>query len=242
MTAGKFTIPNHVAIIPDGNRRWAKRRSLKPWKGHDVGARRTEELIKEAFNVGIRHLTFWGSSRDNIQKRPLVEKRVLLSIYGQYFKKLIESDEVYEKQVRIDIIGKWKKQFPKKLVNILSEAVERTKHHSKYFLTFLLAYNGDDDIIFAAQKLVEKAHLLKKQFKVTKSELKSQLMTSRIPNVDLLIRTGVENDPHNSTGFLMWQTRNTQYYFSDLMYPDFSASEFRKAVKNFSKRARRFGS
>ncbi len=241
MTEDRFIIPDHVAIIPDGNRRWAKRKSLKPHEGHDAGAQITEDLIKEAFNIGIRHLTFWGSSRDNIQKRPLIEKRALFNIYKQYFKKLIESDEVYEKKVHINIIGKWKEQFPKNLADMLSETVEKTKHHSKYFLTFLLAYNGDDDIILAAQKLVEKAHLLKKRFKVTKSELRSQLMTSLLPNVDLLIRTGVESDPHNSTGFLMWQTRNAQYYFSDLMFPDFSASEFRKVVEDFSKRARRFG-
>lgn len=235
------TLPDHIAIIPDGNRRWAKERGLKPWDGHYEGAERTEEIIKEALKLEIKNLTFWGSSEDNLRKRPLAERRALLGIYEEYFKRLIDAKEIFEKQARINVLGRWKEQFPKKLVNILSEGIEKTKDHSKYFLTFLLAYNGDDDVLFAMQKLVDKASSLKEKFTVTGEKFKENLISAPLPDVDLLIRTGVDGDPHNSTGFLMWQTKNSQYYYSDLMFPDFDAAAFGNAIEDFSKRGRRFG-
>lgn len=236
-----YNIPNHIAIVPDGNRRWARKNGLKPWQGHVEGAKRTEELVKKTFELGIVYLTFWGSSEDNLKKRPLVEKKALLDIYEKYFKKLISSKDIFEKEIRINIVGRWREQFPKNLVSILTDGIEKTKDHSKYFLTFLLAYNGDDDMITAAQNIQKHAASKEKQDLITKNNFSKYLMSSMIPDVDLLIRTGVENDPHNSTGFLMWQTKSSQYYFSDKMFPDFQTDNLLKAIENFSKRARRLG-
>jgi len=234
-------IPNHIAIVPDGNRRWARDRNMKPWDGHEAGAKKTEELIKKAIDLGINHLTFWGSSEDNLKKRPLAEKRALLGIYERYFKKLLSSEDVFDNKARINIVGRWKKQFPKNLVKILVEGIEKTKLHSKHFLTFLLAYNGDDDVIYAANKISSASSKNNQKINITKNNFSSFLLSSELPDVDLLIRTGVEDDPHNSVGFLMWQTRNSQYYYSDKMFPDFGAPELEKAIKDFSKRARRLG-
>ena len=228
-------IPNHIAIVPDGNRRWARKNNLKPWQGHTEGAKRTEELVKNAFENGIKNLTLWGSSEDNLKKRPLSEKRALLDIYEKYFKKLISSKDVFDKKIRINVIGRWREQFPKHLITILSDGIEKTKEHSKYFLTFMLAYNGDDDVILAAQNIQNSKE------KITKHNFSNYLMSSAVPDVDLLIRTGVEDDPHNSAGFLMWQTKNSQYYFSNKMFPEFKAEDLTKALENFSKRARRLG-
>lgn len=242
MVSDTKTIPNHIAIIPDGNRRWARQRALKPWEGHHKGAERIEEIVKEALSLKVKYFTFWGSSEDNLRKRPLSEKKALLNIYEEYFERLVNSKEIFEKKARINVLGRWREQFPKKLVGILSEGIEKTKNHSDYVLTFLLAYNGDDDVLFATQKIVDNAIASSKNnFRVTAEDFKESLLTSSLPNVDLLIRTGVNNDPHNSAGFLMWQTMNSQYYFSDLMFPDFNAKSFRAAIDDFTKRGRRFG-
>ncbi len=234
--------PIHVAIVPDGNRRWAKSHNLKPWEGHSHGAQMIEDIANEALRLKIKCITFWGSSEDNLQKRPIQERKALLKIYEQYFKKLIQSDDVYKNKTQINVIGKWKEQFPKKLIRIFNEGIEKTKDHSNYFLNFLLAYNGSNDMLGAVRK-VARSFCDKGNFEdISSKSIRSNLMTSMLPDVDLLIRTGVENDPHNSVGFLMWQTQNSQYFFSNKMFPDFGAKEFREAIEDYSQRARRMGS
>ena len=232
-------LPNHVAIVPDGNRRWARAKNFKPWKGHYESAERLEEIAREAFNLGVKNLTFWGSSVNNLTKRPLLEKRALLDVYEKYFRKLIADKDIYEKEIQINILGKWNEQFPPNLKKILKEGIVKTKNHSKKFLNFLLAYNGDDDMLHAINKINKNESFRNK--KITSKTLRSNLLTSNLPDVDLIIRTGVQGDPHNSVGFLMWQTQNSQYYFTKKMCPDFSKNDFKKALIDFSKRNRRLG-
>lgn len=234
-------IPFHVAIVPDGNRRWAKQKGLKPWEGHEEGAKMIEKISQEALKLGITHITFWGSSVDNLTKRPLEEKRALLGIYERYFKKLIEGEDIYKNGTRINILGRWEQQFPERLKSILRSGIEKTRQHTHNFLNFLLAYNGDDEIIEAMKRIVRRVRSSEQDFEIDEQTLKESLFTSELPDVDLLIRTGVQGDPHNSAGFMMWQTRNAQYYFSEKMFPDFTAEEFRKAVEDFANRVRRFG-
>ena len=236
-----ITLPEHIAIIPDGNRRWARMNNLSQWKGHKEGADRIEEIVREALNLGVKYLTFWGSSADNLAKRPFQEKKALLEIYEEYFQKLINSKEIYESQAKIIILGDWRNQFPGKLKDILEEGVEKTKNHSKHVLCFLLAYNGDDDMLHAVKTLVGKAQKATKKIVVTKEMIKDNLMTAQLPNVDFVIRTGVQDDPHNSAGFLMWQTQNTQYDFSSVMFPQFTKEVFKESLQKFSSRVRRLG-
>lgn len=234
-------IPNHVAIVPDGNRRWAKRLGLEAWEGHEQGAKVIEQISERALKLGVKYITFWGSSVDNLKKRPLQEKRALLNLYEKYFKRLIESEDIYTNQTRINIFGRWEEQFPSSLKNILLKGIEKTKKHTNNFISFLLAYNGDDEIIEAMKRIVQKVRSSKEDLLVGPELFVDNLMTGQLPDVDLLIRTGVESDPHNSAGFLMWQTRNAQYHFSNKMFPDFTAEEFQKAIDDFSNRVRRFG-
>ncbi len=231
----------HVAIIPDRNRHWARERGLKPWLGHREGAKRIEEITRKALEMGIKQLTLWGSSKDNLTKRPLEEKRELLSIYEEYFKKLLQSSDIFDNEVKIKVLGRWREQFPGKLIKTLKEGIEKTKSHSRHFLNFLLAYNGDDDVLVAAERLVKKAAEKGEEFKVTAERFQEQLLTGSLPPVDLIIRTGVEGDPHNSAGFLMWQTQNSQYYFTPKKFPDFGPAEFEEAIADFQNRSRTFG-
>lgn len=229
-------IPNHIAIIPDGNRRWAAVKGLKPWEGHEEGAKTMEKLVRKAFDLGIKQLSFWGSSLENLKKRPLQEKKALLRIYEEYFQKLMESEDIHKNQTRINIIGRWEEQFPEKLKKILKDGIERTKHYKNYALNFFLAYNGDDEMIEAISKIVKKVDKYKN---ITAEIIKDNLMTRELPPVDYLIRTGGE--PHLSAGFMMWDIANSQLYFSPKNFPDFSGTDLEKAIEDYGKRGRRLG-
>jgi undecaprenyl diphosphate synthase len=229
-------LPKHVAIIPDANRRWARERGLAPWKGHEVGADNFEKLITYSLKKGITCLSIWGSSIDNLTKRPFEEKRALLDIYRHYFTKMLEGREIYENEVRVNFVGRWEEQFPDSLKKIIYEVIKKTEHYQKRFLNFMLAYGGTDDMLLAVQKINEK---YQKGIKITAEMIKENLMTANLPPVDYMIRTGGE--PHNSAGFMMWDTADAQLYFSNEKFPDFNEEKFQEALEEYSKRQRRFG-
>jgi len=229
-------IPNHVAVIPDGNRRWAASQGLKSWDGHDEGAKNIEKLVRLALKKGVRCITFWGSSVDNLTKRPLEEKLALLRIYEEYFKRLISSSDIVENEVRINVIGRWREQFPNSLVKIIQDGIEKTRNNKKNILNFMLAYSGVDEMIQAMQNIVEKCE---SNIKITKEVIKNNLMTAEIPPVDYIIRTGGE--PHNSSGFMMWDAADAQLYFSEKMFPAFGENEFESALEEYGNRKRRLG-
>jgi undecaprenyl diphosphate synthase len=230
------SIPFHVAIIPDGNRRWAKDRGLKPWDGHEEGARNFEKLINYSLDYGISVLSIWGSSMDNLIKRPLLEKKALLEIYRRYFNRLLEGKEIYENEVKVNIIGRWEEQFPDSLKSLLYEVIDKTKHFKKRALNFMLAYSGTDDMREAIQRINDK---YEKGTKISEEIIKENLMTAEFPPVDFLVRTG--GQPHNSTGFMMWDLANSQYYFSEDLFPDFTVDKYKESLEEYSRRQRRFG-
>lgn len=228
--------PTHLVLIPDGNRRWARKRGLQPWEGHREGAKNLEELIRTAFKEEVKCFSIWGSSMDNLIKRPMKEKIVLLKIYKVYFKKILEGTEVYENEVKVNFIGRWEEQFPQYLKKILYEIIEKTKHFKKKTLNFMLAYSGTDDMLQAIEKINNKYKAGKK---ITAEVVKENLMTSFLPPVDFMIRTGGE--PHNSNGFLMWESANSQLYFSKDLFPDFDSKKLKEALNEYARRGRRFG-
>jgi undecaprenyl diphosphate synthase len=227
------TLPRHVVIIPDGNRRHAKELGREPWYGHELGAKNTELLIKRAHKLGIRELSFWGSSLENLRKRPLDETRALLRIYETYFQELASNKDIHESKVRVRFIGRWAEQFPESLKKILFAIESATEKYTEYGLNFLLAYSGDDDMLQAIEALS-----LSKS-KVTRDSLKAALMTRELPAVDFLIRTGGE--PHLSAGFMMWDVANAELFFSESLYPAFDEKAFEEAIIDYGRRARRHG-
>jgi undecaprenyl diphosphate synthase len=231
------TLPLHVAIVPDGNRRWATTRGLDPWEGHEVGAQNTERLIRKARELGIRHMSFWGSSLENLKKRPLLETQALLRIYETYFTKLSASEDIHKDRARINFIGHWEEQFPASLKKVLHKCIEATKDYGEYFLNFFLAYSGDDEMLQAIRAIASKYG--ENAGAITPEVVKEHLMTRELPPVDLLIRTGGE--PHLSAGFMMWDVADSQLYFSEKNYPDFDEREFALAIEDYETRARRFG-
>ena len=236
----KEKLPNHVAIVPDGNRRWARKKGLAPWRGHLAGAKKTEEQVQVAFDLGLKCLSWWGGSYNNLTKRAKIEINNLFRIYERYFKKLIKKKEIYQNEVKVSVIGRWREILPKSGIKAAEELIKATENHNKRKLNFFIAYDGTHEMIFAIKSIVKETRK-NKSIKVTPDLLKEHLWTKDLPPVDLLIRTGSNDDPHNSSGFMMWLTANSQLYFPKGFYPDFGKNEFIKAIEEFQRRERRLG-
>lgn len=233
-----MNLPEHVVIIPDGNRRWAKEKSRPFYFGHREGAKRVEEVIKSAFDLKIHCLTVWGCSVNNLKDRGEIEVSFLFRLFEKMFSKLIHSKTVFREKVKVDVLGKWREVFPRNLKKITEKVVEKTKNHDGSHLTFLMAYSGTDEMM----KTVESISNLKAEnpkLAVNEKLIKENLWTRELPPVDLVIRTGGE--PHWSAGLMMWDIAEAQFYFTRVLWPDFSAEEFKKALNYYSKTERRFG-
>ncbi|HNY35838.1 MAG TPA: polyprenyl diphosphate synthase [Candidatus Pacearchaeota archaeon] len=229
-------IPNHVAIIPDGNRRWAKKRNLATFLGHEKGSDTSEKIIEKALEMKIPYLTIWGSSLDNILKRSKSEVNCLFKIFEKEFNKLAENENVHKNKVKVEVIGKWREYFPESTKKAIENTIKKTKNYDKYLITFLMAYNGTDEMIDCIKKIKEK------RGEVNEKTIIENLWTKDLPPVDLLIRTGCENDPHLSAGFMMWHTAYSQLYFTNKYFPDFKEKQFEEAIRDYIERDRRKGS
>jgi len=237
---GRERLPKHIAIIPDGNRRWAKKTGLAVWFGHESGAKSSENIFKTANELGIYSLTFWGGSYDNLTKRPKIEIAFLGKVYKRNFEKLLETKEIFTDKVKVNIFGFWEKLLPANVKKPMQEIIEKTKNHRNRFLNFLIGYNGTLEMIEAVKKIVGRARQ-DKNLEVTSALIKENLWTCDLPPVDLVIRTGLAGDPHWSNGFMMWDTADSQYYFTATLWPEFTPEEFKKAIENYAQRERRMG-
>jgi len=230
---------SHIAIIPDGNRRWAKRRGIPLNEGHRIGAKTTQKIFEKALELKIPYLTFWAASYDNLIQRSKNEVNFLIKLITEEFQKLMDDARVHQNEVKIRILGRFKEILPPKTLKIIEKLIEKTEKYKLFSLTFLLAYNGTDEMLSAIREIVRFAG--KRAIKVSGDLIKNFLWTKDLPPVDLVIRTGCEGDPHNSAGFMMWHTAYSQYYFTKTLFPDFTPKEFEKVVKDFLKRERRLG-
>ena len=233
-------IPKHVVVIPDGNRRWAKKRGFEPWVGHRVGAKTFEKILDKVLELKIPYLTFWGGSFDNLTKRSKIELNFLFKVYTGQFKRIANDKRIHRNRVKIDVLGRWQEILPPETQKAIEKAKEATKNYNNYFLTFLLGYNGTDEMRACIQKIVNLA-AKEKTIKVTEKLIKENLWAKDLPPVDLVIRTGCEDDPHLSAGFMMWDTAYSQLYFTRTFLPAFTPKEFEEIIKDYSERERRLG-
>ena len=231
-------IPCHVAIIPDGNRRWAKKSMLPPIKGHQRGADILGDILEAAFDLGITHFSFWGESKSNIRKRSRIASKSLEKIFKKSFNDLENEKKIHEWEVKINVFGQWREMLGRETKQAILSATEVTKNYNRRTLNFFIAYNGTEEILHAISKIVKKSKR-DPELRVTPELLKNNLFTYDLPPVDLLIRTGGE--PHLSMGFMMWDIANVQLYFPDKLWPEFTPGDFKKVIEDYSKRRRRFG-
>lgn len=222
---------NHLAIIPDGNRRWARKKGLQAWQGYTEALYKSD-VIKTAFNLGIKYTTLWLGSYNNLTERPKEELFVLERVLKELAEKITNDIETKEKQIKVRCLGEWRNLLKKDTIDAFNKAEETTKNYNNNNLTLLVGYNGDREMIRAIKNITDCKN-------ISPEILKQNLWTKDLPPVDLVIRTAGE--PHLSTGFMMWDIKDAQLYFSEKLWPDFTSEDLIKAVEDYETRQRRFG-
>jgi undecaprenyl diphosphate synthase len=226
-------IPNHIAIIPDGNRRWARARGLHTFDGHKRGFDRATELGRAARDWGVHTVTLWGFSTENWD-RTKEEINYLMKLY----EKLVDDylQEAKENKVKLVHLGR-KDRLPKVLLKKIAQAEEETRDNGKYIMNVALDYGGHDDIIRAVKKMIED--------KVKPEDVNKKLFEKYLdtkdqpyPYVDLMIRTSGEQ---RTSGFLLWQSEYNEFYWECGHFPDFTPNKLKEAILDYSRRRRRFG-
>ncbi len=231
-------LPRHVAVIPDGNRRWAKARLLPSFMGHQKGAEMIEKILEHSLQLGIECFTFWGCSVTNVTERDPKEVAFLYTLFERYFTKLLKAKVLHEHQVRVRMLGAWPRYFPESCQAVMRELEGVTQKYNKHHLTFLLAYSGYDEMLIAAGALAEERSK-NSDFVIDAESLKQRLLTRDLPVVDLVVRTGGE--PHWSSGFMMWDTGDALLYFTEKPWPAFTPAQFDKALAFYGATERRKG-
>lgn len=226
-----ITVPQHIALICDGNRRWAKQRGLPSMEGHRAGFDKVVKIAKASREFGVKYLTVWMFSTENWY-RDESEVTYLMDLFRRSFTKFGKS--FHKDKVRFTHLGR-KDRLPKDIVEMLLQMEEDTKNYDKYFLNLALDYGGQDEILRAIKKGTESGldmtDLSTKQFETL-------LDTSDFPPPDLIIRTSGEQ---RLSGLMSWQSAYSEYYFTAVNLPDFDAQELYAAILEYSYRNRRFG-
>ncbi|MBU1122256.1 MAG: isoprenyl transferase [Candidatus Omnitrophica bacterium] len=228
-------VPNHIAVIMDGNGRWAKKRGLPRVYGHRKGSQRVKEILREAKKLGVRSLTVFAFSTENWD-RPKKEIEYLFSsmaeFLGKYEKELMKDD------ICLRMIGR-RDRIPKKSIKKISMIENLTKNNKSFCFNIALDFGGRWDITEAARKIIKDCEDKKISFsQITEDVFSKYLSLGDIANPDLLIRTSGEQRISN---FLLWDLAYAEFYFPEVCWPDFDVKQLRKALKIYSERDRRYG-
>tara|TARA_B100000965_G_C19592682_1_gene758645 strand:- start:1141 stop:1815 length:675 start_codon:yes stop_codon:yes gene_type:complete len=217
----------HVAIIMDGNGRWGKKRGKSRNYGHEAGLNTVEKIIKASIKNKIKYLTLYAFSTEN-WKRPKNEINFLFKLLENFLKNKI--DDLHEKQIKLKIIGK--KNFYKRLNDILNFSENKTSKNSKLQINLALNYGSKNELVHAFKILK------KKRINVNEFNISNNLFTKNIPDPDLLIRTG---NTHRLSNFLLWQISYSEIFFEKKLWPDFNEKDYNKIINKFKKTKRNFG-
>ena len=225
----ELKIPEHIAIIMDGNGRWAKKRGLPRIAGYYKGAEVAEDIVEFSIELGIKHLTLFAFSTEN-WARPKEEVEALFELLRRYLQ--TKKEKLYKLGVRVRFIGR-RNRISGELLKLMEDIEEESRDFKKFFLNIAIDYGGRDDILRAVKKAI----------KLQREDINEELFSSLLdlscsPDPDLLIRTAGEKRISN---FLLWNIAYTELYFTETLWPDFTREEFLKAIEDFSKRKRKFG-
>lgn len=230
-----LSIPNHVAIILDGNGRWAKKKLLPRNLGHKAGAKAVEDICEDAWNLGIKYLTVYAFSTEN-WKRPEDEVNALMKLLRNYLKDCIERSN--KNNMRVRVIGE-KSALSHDIRDSIEELEKVTEKNTGLNFTIAINYGSRDEITRAVRLIARKAASGEINPDTIDMDIISEsLDTNGIPDPDLLIRTSGEERLSN---FLLWQLAYTEFYFTDVLWPDFDKRELEKAIEKYNGRERRFG-
>ncbi len=229
----KNNIPKHIAIIMDGNGRWAKKRGLSRSMGHREGSRTLKKIVEACYQLGVRYLTVYAFSTEN-WSRPKEEVDELMKLLLEYLRNA--ERELAGKKVRIRVIGE-KKHLPEEIIKEIKRVEENTENIEGLDFIIALNYGGRQELVEAVSNLVEdaKAGLISE---IDEEAISERLYTNGIPDPDLLIRTSGEMRISN---FLIWQLSYSEFFFCDVLWPDFSEVNLKDAIISYQGRQRRFG-
>lgn len=228
-------VPQHIAVIMDGNGRWAKARGLPRIAGHRKGAEAVRKIVENASKLGVDYLTLYSFSSEN-WKRPIEEVTGLMGLLRRYLKS--EIAELHGKDVRFKVIGN-RARLDKDIVRLIEDAESMTERNTGLTLVLALSYGGRQEIAEAVRNIAKSTELgLIKSEAVDEDVFAAYLNTAGIPDPDLLIRTSGEKRISN---FLLWQLAYAELYFTDKFWPEFDESDLVEAIEEFQKRDRRFG-
>ncbi|MBR0162150.1 MAG: isoprenyl transferase [Oscillospiraceae bacterium] len=231
--AGELYVPRHIAVIMDGNGRWAKKRGLPRTAGHAVGAEAFRKIALHCRDIGVEYLTVYAFSTEN-WKRPEDEVGTIMRLLGKYLQEAIETMEREKMKMRIfgDVTG-----LHPELQGMIAKTNEISRHIDGFQANICLNYGGRAEILQAAQRYAED-YSRDPEKALTEELFSDYLYSSGVPDPDLMIRTGGEQRISN---FLLWQCAYAEFYFTDVLWPDFSPAELDRAIAAFQKRDRRYG-
>jgi tritrans,polycis-undecaprenyl-diphosphate synthase [geranylgeranyl-diphosphate specific] len=231
--------PEHIAIILDGNRRWAAGKALNPSSGHEKGAERVEQLIDWCLRLKVKSITLYAFSTENFS-RSREEVAEIMRIAGDNLRKILTEERVHRDRIRVKVIGRVN-LLPEDLQQIIHNVEKTTQDYDDHFLNFAFAYGGRAEIVDAAKKIAEEVDAGKLSPKsVDEATFEQYLYTAHLPkqDADLIIRTSGEE---RLSGFLLWQSAYSELCFLDVYWPDFRLIDLLRAVRTFQNRKRRFG-
>ncbi|UCC33988.1 MAG: di-trans,poly-cis-decaprenylcistransferase [Candidatus Bathyarchaeota archaeon] len=231
--------PEHIALILDGNRRWATGLSLNPWAGHHHGARKTEDLLDWCLDLGVKSITLYAFSTENFQ-RSRKEVDEIMRIVEEKLGELLKDERIHKNKVRVKVIGR-PNLLPENLQEITERVEKATKDYDMHFLNLALAYGGRAEIVDAAKEIAERVRtgdLATNE--IDEALFEKHLYTAHMPqqDSDLIIRTSGEE---RMSGFLLWQSAYSELCFLDVYWPAFRRIDLLRAIRTFQMRKRRFG-
>jgi undecaprenyl diphosphate synthase len=232
---GITKMPEHVAIIMDGNGRWAKRRGWKRLKGHKEGAKAVKRTLELSYELGLKHLTLFAFSTQN-WSRPSTEVKGLMKLLGEYLRS--EREELIARKIRFRAVGELSK-LPQRLQSQIAKLEDQTRSFDRMTLNVALSYGGREDILQATKAIAEEVLAGKVSPDEINSELfAGRLLTSELPDPDLMIRTSGEMRISN---FLLWQIAYSELHVTEVLWPEFSKEDYLDALRGYGSRERRFG-
>ncbi len=232
--------PEHVAIILDGNRRWASEQELNPWLGHKKGAETVEQLLDWCQMLGVKFVTLYTFSTENF-RRPSGEVEEIMRIAEEKFRKLLTDERIHRNKVHVKVIGRVN-LLPENLQQLIADVEKATADYDNQFLNFAFAYGGRAEIVDATKTIAEKVKNGELNVnEIDETTFEKYLYTSHMPkqDPDMIIRTSGEE---RLSGFLLWQSAYSELLFLDVFWPDFRLIDLLRAFRTFQRRKRRFGS
>lgn len=219
----------HLAVIMDGNARWASKHGKAKSHGHHLGAKNATKILRHAMKLNIKHLTFYAFSSENWQ-RPATEVAILVSLLNHYVRN--ETEILKRHQIKLQIIGDLKK-LPYSLIQDIKNSMQMTQNNTQMTVNIAFSYGGREEITHACQKAIDSGIT-----QVSEKNFKHFLYDPNMPDVDILIRTG---GTHRISNFLLWHISYAEIYFLDKLWPDFNEEDLNQIINNYSQRVRNFG-